>query len=210
MFTSEKSSTFPKTGKIFVGSKNEADFIYREIFDSEDYTGGGINLKEGDIIFDVGANIGIFSLFADIECSNKCAIYAFEPVPHNFKLLQKNISFHGLNDRVKLFNTGLTHLNGPDEAQFIYYPEMSGNSTMRPSEKEALYEKADPDNIIKMLKVTDAVSYWLLMALYPFRKHLVRWKLKQSLKGQEVTCSLTTLSDMFQKENIKKVDLLKN
>ncbi len=48
-------------------------------------------LKPSSVIFDVGANIGIFSIYtASLDTTNK--IYAFEPVRNTYEILKKNIS----------------------------------------------------------------------------------------------------------------------
>jgi hypothetical protein len=45
------------------------------------------NLKAGDIIYDIGASVGFFSLLGAklVGCTGK--VYAFEPAPHAFKVL---------------------------------------------------------------------------------------------------------------------------
>ena len=53
-------------------------------------------------IFDVGANVGTYSLLAR-DINKKCLIYAFEPVPETFIDLQENVS----NKGIKTFNFAL-------------------------------------------------------------------------------------------------------
>ena len=53
-------------------------------------------------IFDVGANIGTYSLLAR-DINKKCLIFAFEPVPETFIALQENVS----NKEIKIFNFAL-------------------------------------------------------------------------------------------------------
>lgn len=48
------------------------------------------NLSEKDVLFDVGANIGLYSLYA-AKVSPQCQIYAFEPAAHNYVRLCQNI-----------------------------------------------------------------------------------------------------------------------
>jgi amino acid adenylation domain-containing protein len=45
-------------------NKNETDYLYQEIFERQAYLRHGITLHDDDCIFDVGANIGLFTLFA--------------------------------------------------------------------------------------------------------------------------------------------------
>lgn len=48
------------------------------------------NLRDGDVLFDVGANIGLYSLFA-AKLRPSSRVYAFEPESHNFSSLCRNI-----------------------------------------------------------------------------------------------------------------------
>ena len=53
------------------------------------------NIKEGDVVLDLGANIGYFTcLFAQLV-GKTGKVFAFEPEPNNFELLKKNI---GVNE----------------------------------------------------------------------------------------------------------------
>jgi FkbM family methyltransferase len=52
------------------------------------------NLKDGDVFMDVGANIGLYSLYAATLRSH-AQIYAFEPEAHNFFRLCRNILLNG-------------------------------------------------------------------------------------------------------------------
>ncbi|MFC7556536.1 hypothetical protein ACFQU7_36385, partial [Pseudoroseomonas wenyumeiae] len=57
---------------------NETSFLFREIFEDRCYLRHGLTLRPGDVVFDVGANIGLFSLFAAEE-TDRARIHAFEP-----------------------------------------------------------------------------------------------------------------------------------
>lgn len=63
-------------------------------------------IGENAIIIDIGANIGNHTLYWANESHAK-KIYAFEPIPHTFEILKKNIEINNLQDRVKLHNIGL-------------------------------------------------------------------------------------------------------
>ncbi len=55
-------------------------------------------LREGDVFFDVGANIGVYSLLiARISDTNVCA---FEPIPESADFLETNIHRNQLNGRI--------------------------------------------------------------------------------------------------------------
>lgn len=48
------------------------------------------NLRDGDVFFDVGANIGMYALYAAAVRPN-CRVYAFEPAASNYSRLCANI-----------------------------------------------------------------------------------------------------------------------
>lgn len=55
-------------------------------------------MKEGDVFYDVGANIGVFSLYAARH--KKLTVLAFEPLASNYSLLNENIHLNGLSDSI--------------------------------------------------------------------------------------------------------------
>lgn len=57
------------------------------------------SMQPGEVLFDVGANIGIYSIFA---AKRGVKVYAFEPESQNFAILQKNIVLNKL-DNCKAF-----------------------------------------------------------------------------------------------------------
>jgi len=57
-------------------------------------------LSPGEVIFDIGANIGLTVQRFNALLSGNCAIYAFEPLPRNLELLRQNIAVVKSNVRV--------------------------------------------------------------------------------------------------------------
>lgn len=49
------------------------------------------NIKKGDVVLDIGAHIGYYTLIAAQAVGNEGKVYSFEPDPKNFALLKKNI-----------------------------------------------------------------------------------------------------------------------
>ena len=65
------------------------------------------NSNNLNYIFDVGANIGSYSLLAR-QINKKCQIFAFEPVPETYETLRKNVS----NKNINTYNIALgSHIN---------------------------------------------------------------------------------------------------
>lgn len=53
--------------------------------------------QPGDVMYDVGANIGLYSLFAAKHLRGRCKVYAFESEALNHGRLSKNIHLNGLS-----------------------------------------------------------------------------------------------------------------
>lgn len=77
----------------------------RTLFTKEPDTIGWIDsLPEGDLFFDVGANIGLYSLYA---AKKGLRVFAFEPESQNYAQLNKNIHLNRLDDRCRAFPLAL-------------------------------------------------------------------------------------------------------
>lgn len=68
-------------------------------------------LRTGDVVVDVGANIGTVTLQATICVGSSGMIYSIEPHPQIFKFLDGNIKLNNF-DNVKLFNVALGDKSG--------------------------------------------------------------------------------------------------
>ena len=53
------------------------------------------SIEPGQIVYDIGANVGIYTLLASKCVSAKGQVFAFEPLPENIKYLEKHVK---LND----------------------------------------------------------------------------------------------------------------
>lgn len=67
-----------------------------EIWLRKVYTPFAFEISSNDLIFDIGANIGVFSIYAALRTQNK--VYAFEPFPANYNLLKQNSINNGLDN----------------------------------------------------------------------------------------------------------------
>jgi FkbM family methyltransferase len=68
-------------------------------------------LKKGDIVVDIGANIGIYSLLASKKIGEDGEVFAFEPAPIASAAFKNNIERNNLKN-IKLFNKGVAEFTG--------------------------------------------------------------------------------------------------
>ena len=64
-------------------------------------------IKKNAVILDIGANIGNHSVYWAVRSDAK-KIYSFEPVEDFFKILKRNVEINRVNNKVKIFNIGLS------------------------------------------------------------------------------------------------------
>jgi len=55
-------------------------------------------LKPGEIVLDIGSNIGYYAILEAKQVGPKGKIYCLEPVPENYRLLKQNIKLNGLTN----------------------------------------------------------------------------------------------------------------
>ena len=72
---------------LYIHEKLETKLIMREI-------------KRGDVVLDIGAHIGYYTLLFARLVGPRGKVYAFEPNPYNFSLLKKNVKANGYKNVV--------------------------------------------------------------------------------------------------------------
>jgi len=96
--------------KFFIPNK-AVDLRVKRIFSKEPGTLKWIdNFKndENTIFWDIGANIGLFSLYAS-QKHNNIKIFSFEPSTSNLRVLSRNISINKLQERILINQFPLTN-----------------------------------------------------------------------------------------------------
>jgi FkbM family methyltransferase len=76
----------------------DEDFV-RNVLLGHEYTPEGFEIHEGDIVIDVGGNIGTFALLASRHAFHG-KVFTFEPNSENYDLLRQNIAINNLTNVV--------------------------------------------------------------------------------------------------------------
>jgi FkbM family methyltransferase len=72
-------------------------------------------VKPGDIIFDIGANIGFLTLLFARQTGAKGHVHAFEALPANIHRLKQNIDRNNFQERVTVIPAAVLDKSGPVE-----------------------------------------------------------------------------------------------
>lgn len=85
------------------------------------------SLRPDDVFYDIGANIGLYTLFAARRLGPSGLVYSFEPHLPNAASLLSNVEANGLTDRVQIIAIPLSGKDGFD--QFHYFSVMHATSS---------------------------------------------------------------------------------
>jgi len=69
-------------------------------------------IKPNSVFFDIGANVGYFSLLAAKLSKPKGHVYAFEPLPRNIKFIHKHIALNHLAKYISVIEAAVSDKNG--------------------------------------------------------------------------------------------------
>lgn len=128
-----RDNILPNGEPLAERTRIETDYLFKEIFVDEVYGAHDVVLPKDGLIFDVGANIGMFSIWAKHRWPS-ASIHAYEPVPDVARVCNENLS---KLDQVSFHPHGLSDEEG--ELEFIHYPNysmMSGISDGADGESE--------------------------------------------------------------------------
>ena len=171
---------------LFHHQTRETLFLYEEIFGTEAYLKHGLSVGEGACVFDVGANIGMFSLH--MARKGNVRIHAFEPLPPLARVLACNAELHGWNARVHACGLGARE----EETVFRFYPR---------------------DSVISGSALTLAQSRDVVKAYAQSRVLLgeadLEQVLEEALQYEDYRCPVRTLSQVMRGEGVTYIDLLK-
>ncbi|HSF43685.1 MAG TPA: amino acid adenylation domain-containing protein [Thermoanaerobaculia bacterium] len=177
-------------------NRNETDYLYEEIFEKRCYLQHGVRLPAGACVVDVGANIGMFTLFVHQECARP-RVYAFEPIPAVFEALRANCELYG--PETKLFPFGLS--DGEREESFTFYPRY----TMMSSQSRHARPESESEVVKRYLENLRQEGRDGAQALLEDADELLAGR----FQGEVVTARLRRLSEVLREEEIGHVDLLK-
>lgn len=94
------------------GSHSIVVDLVSETFANKLYNPSNLNIKRGDIVVDIGANIGVYGLYAAQEKAK--VVYEIEPLDENIPLIRNNFKNNNFNN-YKIINVAVSDFNGTDK-----------------------------------------------------------------------------------------------
>jgi len=102
------------------------------------YVAHGIQLEDGATVVDVGANVGVFSAYVHELLGGAASIFAFEPLPPIFAMLERNAR-ERFGGRVTALPYGLS--SREDEVEFTYFSAATLLSSSRRTDENLASER---------------------------------------------------------------------
>ncbi len=164
---------------------SQLPFQISEIAGEETYLRHGVTVAEGDVVLDVGANVGVAAAFFAVICGAG-TVHCFEPVQPVFEVLRQNV---GHISACVLHQEALSYTDG--RVPITYYPGAAAMS--------GLY--ADPSRDREFVRT--------VLLNHGISSEDADDQLAGRYEPETLQCQLRTLSSVLREEKLGRVDLLK-
>jgi len=174
--------------------------------------------KNSKIIFwDIGANIGLYSIYAAINFP-KSTIISFEPSTSNLNILSRNISLNNLEKQINIFQIGLTNINN----KFFIMSEttLEEGGALSSFGKNYNFEGKKIDKINKYSIFGTKIDYLIFNNILKIpdyikidvdgTEHIILKGAEKTLKKNKIKSILVEVNENFLSQKVHVEKILKN
>lgn len=201
-------------------------FLYDEIHRKRCYQQHGVRLALGDLVIDIGANVGVFTTASAEAVGPSGAVICAEPLPSTFQDLQHNVALHrdwcieaGTSCApITCKNVGVGD-GSASTATFTCYPLAGGWGTLSKYEcpegvqhdMAAFLSNSIADEGSSALPNTvQAFGRVLARASPAAFRAISRAAVQRMLSGaRKIECQMVTVTDLLEEQSCRQVNLLK-
>lgn len=192
----------PNGLKVWQWNQGETDWLYEEIFKDDLYTSRPIQLNPGAVVFDCGANIGMFAVFCHHKTGGDVQVHSFEPMPKIHQVCAANARLFNGDGPKKLHTYQVGLSDKPTSVTFDFHPHFSIWST-----SDSTFDRSREERILRDMPAILNNVRWLPNFIgVPLGRWLVRNVVN---KVEKVQAELTTLATMVEQTGVQRIDLLK-
>ena len=101
-------------------------------------------LDDGDIFFDIGANVGVFSIYAAKRYKN-LRIYSFEPEVSNLATLKENIIKNNITKKTVIYGVGISNSVGLSK---LHLQDLTTGSALHTEDRKNIDHSYEGNNPI--------------------------------------------------------------
>jgi FkbM family methyltransferase len=156
------------------------------------------NVREGMTVFDIGSNVGVYTLFASSVVGIRGKVYAFEPNPIVHQRLAKTINENKITN-VRLFNCGIGDCRG----ELTLYPNTQpGNaSSTMVADGQSHGFTVSIDTLDNVMSVQDVATIdYLKIDVDGFEPNVFKGA-AQALKNRQINFIQSEFSDYWLRRN---------
>lgn len=188
--------TLPDGREVVSINSNETLQYHQEIAVERLYSPDGMRARDGEVVLDVGANIGMFTLTAAVDAPD-AEIHAFEPIPEVHDVLRENVRRMGANARVHRAALG----RAPGWTEITTYPHSLGMSSR--------YADTEDERAVLSAIMSNQHSGSGHEADPDLDEVIAEWLEDRVEDTRTVVTEVRTLSDVIADEGLDRIDLLK-
>ncbi len=127
-------------------------------------------VRPGDVVLEVGANIGIFTVLLGRWVGPRGHVYAFEPAPETRALLEDHLMLNGVQDRVTVVADAISDVPGRSS---FHAAGMSGRNALSPN----THGERGPDTVEVPVTTIDAFCK---------ERNVIPTLIKMDIEGYEI------------------------
>jgi FkbM family methyltransferase len=163
-------------------------------------------IKQNEVLWDIGANIGIYSLYA--AKVRKANVFSFEPIINSARVLKKNIELNNLQQKIKLFTMGIGSENKIVKLYYTSNHAASARHQLKPINKKNLFEDIvvfTTDELLKN-KILDFPNY---VKIDTDGNEIEILKNSKKILSSKNLKSLCIENELGNGENLRKNEIIK-
>lgn len=196
--------------------------INTDVFDEvEEYFSLGVVVRPGDVVFDVGANIGCFAEAAAIRGGGRVSLFCFEPLPPIFTRLERQFRLVPMlrDSPHRLLNVALGDRSAGGPVRFNYFRRLPTDSTRHLRGKRTQFQAAfDSAGAAVGLhcqgRLPEPVGTWVGDRLSHLVASLPHGKVGEFVSDlvtgrRQYDCQVKTFADVVRDYEVERINLLK-
>jgi len=206
---------------VWAPTRFEAMLLFQEIVRDRPYGKHGIALQPGAVVFDVGANIGMYAIHLAATVP-RVHVRCFEPIPFLFEALQRNLAAHAPGATAR--NVGLSSHAGTATFEVDWYSTLTASASpgvfrqaADPCTPLAAWaaagladlERVNPRRLVQVLRAGLAAPATRALTLAAMAPIAVFYALRRRCFLRHCTCEVDTLSAAMTGVREAHIDLVK-
>lgn len=165
------------------------------------------NFKNGDVFYDIGANVGMISLFVAKECSGSVKVFSFEPSFSTFASLTKNVQVNHLEKIVSCFQIALGEST---KLGTFNYAGLEPGDALHALNTQKNYRRESFEPVFQQPILSCSLDYLVDKFNLPIPTHVkidvdgTEWEIlrgfEQTLKGGKVSSLFVEIVDLSEED----------